>query len=165
VKLLIDKILSLDDGEHHYAFDVPAREIGMDLTEFEGHEIFDHTIHADVTLTKTSHLYCIRFRTTSEPRFLCDRCLAEVRRPVEGEFMAVYSDLKAQSGNAGEEVRLIDVRRSNEIALNQDVMDTLMLAVPSKILCREDCLGLCDQCGADLNQGLCEHRIALNEER
>lgn len=163
MKLLIDKILSLDDGEHHYTFDVPAREMGIDLKDYEGHEIFDNNVRTDVTLTKSNHFYYVRFRTASLPRFLCDRCLCDVRKPVEGDFTVVFSDVKAQEGNAGEEVRLIDVRRTNEIALDQDVIDTLMLAMPSKVLCRDDCKGLCMECGADLNESPCEHHREVLE--
>jgi uncharacterized protein len=31
------------------------------------------------------------------------------------------------------------------------VRDALMLALPARLLCREECLGLCPVCGADLN--------------
>jgi uncharacterized protein len=33
--------------------------------------------------------------------------------------------------------------------------DALLLAMPIKVLCREDCAGLCPTCGADLNAGDC----------
>jgi uncharacterized protein len=35
------------------------------------------------------------------------------------------------------------------------VIEQLHLAIPMKPLCREDCKGLCNQCGADLNEGSC----------
>ena len=31
----------------------------------------------------------------------------------------------------------------------------LILSLPSKVLCREDCRGLCPHCGKDQNEGLC----------
>jgi DUF177 domain-containing protein len=36
--------------------------------------------------------------------------------------------------------------------------DALALALPSQILCREDCAGLCAVCGANLNETGPEHR-------
>lgn len=164
MKLLIEKVLGIEDGEHHYVFDVPARDIGIEEKDFEGHEIFDKLVRADVTLTKTNHVYYIRLKASSEPRLLCDRCLTEIRREVQGTFEVVYSDMKSQTGRSDGEIRLIDVRRANEIALDKDVADTLLLAMPSKVLCREDCRGLCAQCGADLNTEPCEHERAKTDD-
>jgi uncharacterized protein len=35
------------------------------------------------------------------------------------------------------------------------VREELILDMPIKLLCREDCKGLCSKCGADLNEGAC----------
>jgi uncharacterized protein len=35
--------------------------------------------------------------------------------------------------------------------------DALALALPAKVLCRDDCAGLCPRCGADLNAAGAEH--------
>jgi uncharacterized protein len=39
--------------------------------------------------------------------------------------------------------------------LDEHVREELILAYPAKILCRDDCRGLCLKCGADLNDGVC----------
>ena len=49
---------------------------------------------------------------------------------------------------------------ANEIDLTEFVHDTLLLAVPMKILCREDCRGLCPVCGVNRNQTDCQCSIA-----
>jgi uncharacterized protein len=41
------------------------------------------------------------------------------------------------------------------IDLADDVRQTVVLAVPLKLLCKEECKGLCPRCGADLNKELC----------
>ena len=41
------------------------------------------------------------------------------------------------------------------ININDDVRDSLILAVPMKKLCKEDCKGLCYKCGTDLNKNTC----------
>lgn len=48
------------------------------------------------------------------------------------------------------------------VALAEPLLDTrpvvveqIHLGIPMKPLCREDCQGLCGQCGADLNEGPC----------
>ena len=41
------------------------------------------------------------------------------------------------------------------LELDEAVRTALLLELPSRILCKEDCRGLCDQCGADLNINEC----------
>jgi uncharacterized protein len=40
--------------------------------------------------------------------------------------------------------------------LSEAIRQNALLAVPMKPLCREDCSGLCQQCGKDLNKGQCD---------
>ena len=41
------------------------------------------------------------------------------------------------------------------IDLREDVRQALLLSVPVRSLCKSDCLGLCPQCGKNLNEGFC----------
>ena len=43
----------------------------------------------------------------------------------------------------------------NKLDLLPPVEEQMMLEMPSKTLCREDCLGLCPKCGKNLNEGPC----------
>jgi uncharacterized protein len=47
---------------------------------------------------------------------------------------------------------------STIIDITEDVRQTVLIAVPLKLLCREECLGLCPHCGKDLNEGPCDCR-------
>lgn len=159
MKIKLEKILGLDDGEYQFHFESEAREIGIDLKDHEGHEIFDKPVVTDVVLDKTNHIYHVKFHATSEARLLCDRCLEDARKTIEGSFEIIYTDLKSkrEDYNSDTEVRLIETQKANEIVLDKDVTDTLLLEIPIKILCKEDCKGLCADCGANLNDALCEH--------
>ena len=42
------------------------------------------------------------------------------------------------------------------IDLTEGVREDIMLRLPLKNLCSQDCKGLCPQCGKDLNEGRCE---------
>jgi uncharacterized protein len=39
--------------------------------------------------------------------------------------------------------------------LADQVWESLLVLLPIRLLCREDCAGLCPNCGADLNEGPC----------
>ena len=50
----------------------------------------------------------------------------------------------------------IDTHEQDEIDLGQLMREQFYLSLPMKPLCREDCQGLCGQCGIDLNDDTCE---------
>jgi uncharacterized protein len=44
----------------------------------------------------------------------------------------------------------------DEIDVTPLIVEQVMLALPTRPLCAEDCLGLCDSCGANLNRETCD---------
>lgn len=85
---------------------------------------------------------------------VCARCLD----PVVGELVVdlqelyVYPDT-ADSVNAGGDAEVDDDELpvvDDTVDLEQPVRDAVVLALPSAPLCRDDCPGLCSQCGARL---------------
>lgn len=76
----------------------------------------------------------------------CDRCLTPVsyKFSVEAEREL---DLSEEEQPAFLEGKLLDI--------DGLVFHELLLHWPAKILCREDCKGICTVCGTDLNQGEC----------
>jgi uncharacterized protein len=48
---------------------------------------------------------------------------------------------------------------TTDVDLTEVLRDLIMLALPGKHLCREDCRGLCPVCGADLNVQDCGHAV------
>ena len=51
------------------------------------------------------------------------------------------------------------------IDISEDVRQTILLAVPLKLLCRDDCRGLCAGCGANLNTEACRCEAADTDPR
>ena len=82
----------------------------------------------------------------------CRRCLAEVLVPVDLELRVLFSRDHATADDPG--VYPLDPR-APQVNLGEAVAEELSLAVPAFFLCREECAGLCPQCGADLNAGPC----------
>jgi uncharacterized protein len=91
----------------------------------------------------------------------CDRCLNEVAIPVQIPFDLFYAPAKPGEGSAGERElfeRDLDfaIYENDQIDLDELVLEQLELSLPSRVLCREECRGLCPQCGADLNVDQCD---------
>lgn len=83
----------------------------------------------------------------------CDRCLQSVEVPVGVSFAHeiaapseenVQSEEEEQCFMSGYELD-VDALMNNEILIN----------MPVKVLCREDCKGICMVCGKNLNEGEC----------
>jgi uncharacterized protein len=90
----------------------------------------------------------------------CDRCLSEVTIPVEIPFDLFYAPDDPGAGQIGEyELRERDldfaVYENDQIDLDELILEQLELSLPYRILCGENCRGLCPQCGADLNVEQC----------
>ncbi len=91
----------------------------------------------------------------------CDRCLNDVAIPVEIPFDLLYAPADPGEGRPGEHElheRDLDlaVYENEQINLDELVLEQLELSLPSRVLCREECRGLCPQCGADLNVAPCD---------
>lgn len=89
----------------------------------------------------------------------CDRCLKEFERPVHVTFEEqFYPTVDVVSGLPlapfdTEEIFPIDAH--HEVDLTEAIRQNTLAKLPMVTLCREDCQGLCPQCGHDLNLGPC----------
>ncbi len=90
----------------------------------------------------------------------CDRCLNDVPIPAAIPFDLLYTPREAGTAETGEvELHKRDLDfatfENDEINLDDLVLEQIELDLPSRLLCRKDCRGLCSQCGADLNTETC----------
>jgi uncharacterized protein len=97
----------------------------------------------------------------------CDRCLSQVAITAEIPFDLFYAPADAARDQVGErELRERDLDfgfyENEQIDLDELVLEQLELSLPSRVLCREECRGLCPQCGADLNVEQCECKAQID---
>jgi|SRR5215211_2698545 len=89
----------------------------------------------------------------------CDRCLQLVDLPVNADFALEY--ITAPDYESTEVAELTDEELSvavfdgEAIDVDEIVKEQVLLAVPTRMLCREDCKGICPECGSDRNSGEC----------
>ena len=92
----------------------------------------------------------------------CQRCLEEARVGVGGDSRE-YQAHKPEPG--AEEEMTTPYLQGDLLDTDRWGQDTLVLAMPLKVLCREDCAGLCPQCGVDLNVETCACAVREPDER
>lgn len=83
----------------------------------------------------------------------CSRCLEPFRFDFEVDIFEVYTNHPEIA--AADEYEETNLFEGDEIDLTPQILKQVFLEMPMKILCKPDCLGLCSQCGANLNLGEC----------
>jgi len=101
----------------------------------------------------------LRGRLQAGLELQCARCLEPVPREISREFELLYRPLGADAGR--DELSVTDAEaeigyyQGDGILLEDVLREQVLLALPLKITCREDCKGLCPHCGRNLNQEQC----------
>lgn len=97
----------------------------------------------------------------------CARCLDDYTFPLEFPFRVVLTPRNAgvDSGELDEEDLGIGFYEGEEIDVTALVHEQAILALPTRPLCREDCLGLCSRCGANLNGDPCGCTVGAEDPR
>lgn len=85
----------------------------------------------------------------------CARCLAEVEDTVRFLCEKTVADekglLRLENTENDDYVQI----KGGKLDLDAPICDEILLSFPMRILCSEDCKGLCAGCGADLNREAC----------
>jgi DUF177 domain-containing protein len=141
------KISNLRDGEYLYKFNEPVEEIGLENP-------FYNNFKASVKLSKIHNQIILDAELSAYADLECDRCTSLYKKEIKSKYRMVYL-----FGNIEGEPDSLDVtylpEDADKIKLSDDFRDYLILAVPMKKLCKEECKGLCARCGKDLNEGDC----------
>ena len=79
----------------------------------------------------------------------CAKCLEEMQMPIEAKIDAEFT---RQPDPDDPDLYSFE---ASTLELTDAVRDALLLELPLRFVCSEDCLGLCPQCGVNLNKGSC----------
>jgi len=88
----------------------------------------------------------------------CARCLGEVTDTVQADFVELWSypeqaDRHERTAGTGQGQDEDVIRLDGDLLdLEQVIRDTVALSLPASPLCREDCAGLCSECGVRLDE-------------
>jgi len=91
----------------------------------------------------------------------CGRCLGHFSLPIDLDLDVFFLPHRAQEREEEDEVRVSDhdvvvsYYEHDQIDLGESIREQLLLELPMKRLCREDCRGLCPRCGINRNQSPC----------
>jgi uncharacterized protein len=114
-------------------------------------ETFPGDLKLKATLNRESGLLHLDLSAQIEGHFNCDRCGEAFDRPVTAREEYYYS-FDTHSSAVQDSESFVIPKGALEIDVSQEIRDLVMLNLPLRNLCREDCQGLCSVCGVNLNE-------------
>ncbi|MGB9497145.1 MAG: YceD family protein [Dissulfuribacterales bacterium] len=148
-------------GLHLIFEDMPGLLSGIEECRILGPvkgEVFLHRVDGDVHLKgKIAALIVLK----------CDRCLEEYNNKIDASFF--YEFVPGQLTDKENEVTLgskdmeVSFYNGAKIQIGEIFREQILLQIPMRHVCSEDCKGICPGCGAELNREKCRCRKATLE--
>ena len=117
-------------------------------------------VRYELTIADQGTVQSVRGSLATKVEVHCSRCSILCRIDIERSFEVLYSRMGAEA--AGGEAELdakalaLDYYDGDAVDGHRLLAEQIMLALPMKLLCDEQCRGLCSQCGVNLNETECD---------
>jgi uncharacterized protein len=129
-------------------------ELKRDDAAFEGID-YDDNLRIDLNVTKDgTDSVIINGTVKGAVNLTCGRCLEKISQAIDAEFAVIFKEKSAIDSD--DEASDVHSYSNNEIDLKDYLFETIMLELPLKPLCSEDCKGLCPVCGRNKNKEKCD---------
>ncbi len=142
-------------------------QIREDIEGIDPELISREPLVGEIEMVRTADGILVRGELTTAVELQCDRCLEpfiqKVEFEIEEEFQpAIDTGTEAQLPCGEEETRIND---HHILDLTELMRQSIFLALPMHPVCRLNCLGLCDHCGQNLNEGPCDCEESMVDPR
>ena len=127
-------------------FECALEADGLDFPSVVGYSSLPHAVGR---VYNEAGVLRLEGTLTADMTCVCDRCGAEFDSVKETVLDAVIVE---EDTGVNPELFILD---GDEIDLSEILSTLFILDMETKFLCREDCKGLCDRCGKNLNLGSC----------
>lgn len=156
MKLNLSDIARVPGSSSRYIFDEKMAEIEDMLL------LSPVTGHMDVS--STDDVLMLQGVICADLEVLCSRCGMPISLPVRGEFFEdfiIHLPKSHLASPLADETEIAPDARlfyegTLDLNLEELLRQTILVNLPLKPLCREDCQGVCLQCGHRLNDGPCD---------
>jgi len=148
----------------HFIMQLPDRKSRGEEAEEKWEFAFEEMIHFDgqeFTLSSPLKVHAyyswldestlsVRLGVNTHVTGSCVRCLEKAELALSDELLYLYT-LRGK-GSEDEEMIVEVGAFGKTLDIVEQVWESLVLLLPLRLLCKEDCLGLCPSCGANLNE-------------
>jgi uncharacterized protein len=148
LRLDVSYLVKESPGTHkEFDFTFPQLAITEEMTLVD--------IKGKIAISTTEDGVVAEGMLTALTQQVCSRCLEDYWQPLQINFAEIFSSHPLETDNGlGEQPLPSD----GSIDLTPLLRDYAILDIPIRQICREDCLGLCQRCGQNLNEKDCGHR-------
>ncbi len=120
----------------------------------------DDVVKASFALNRAGHTVIVRGQIAGGLGFVCSRCAEEASLQIDHSFTHVFVEVAARAtsvpGEIGEDDDLeVTYYDGDTVDLEPLASEEIVLALPVAPKCSENCRGICQQCGTNLNEGPC----------
>jgi uncharacterized protein len=102
--------------------------------------------------------YLLRGQLAGALTTTCSRCLEPAQLPLQNDVSVLFVEQEPDDADDEEALDAPDVMtfENGVIDLGAELRDEILLAIPTQVLCKEDCAGLCPVCGENRNLTPCD---------
>lgn len=151
MRLNLREIIEIPGGSVPFECDVEA-----DNLDFPAIREYKSAPHAVGRVYNEAGILTIEGTVTADMTCICDRCGTDYDRVKVTEIDATIAE---EDTADNPELFLLD---GDEIDLDEILSTCFILDMDMKFLCKDDCKGLCPECGKNLNLGACSCRKQLD---
>ncbi len=144
MKINLKQIFNIVGESKDIEYDITVGE----LSDIKGYK-FSSPVKVNGRVYNRVGIVNLKYSVDFSLMIVCDRCLNVFLRDYHFDFDHVV--VPSLSGENDDYI----VAEGESIELNEIAVTDLLLQLPTKNLCRDDCKGLCMICGCDLNESEC----------
>ena len=146
----LSNVFSKDEMVYSFEGEIIYSDINLNLEEFE---ILD-PIKYTGEICKVNREYIININTYYTFKTDCDRCLNSTLKDMKTSLSAKLKDYKkTQEDEEDEDI----IYYNNDILdIEKHILMEVLSSLPMKTLCKENCKGLCPECGTNFNEKSCD---------
>jgi uncharacterized protein len=148
--MVID-LITLEKSPFSFSHSFAPDEIDLDIETAK----LKNAVEIEGELTKRIVQVDVKGKIFAQIETECSRCLqtAELKLeiPFEAAFVTAENYTESKEAELKEDDLDVSIFNGDKIDVTELVREQILLNLPEQAFCREDCKGLCEKCGANLN--------------
>lgn len=122
---------------------------------------FKNPVDVAAKVTNTGSNFIVSADINAQFELICSRCLNHFTYDINTNMLEDYcrsSDI-TEAEKDGLDINELIIFDGDFIDISQEVIDSIVMALPMKPICNDNCQGLCTVCGQNLNENKCNCQV------
>lgn len=143
-------LLHLPDGIHHFEQSINSGSLNFSRTD-----VYPNPLNLEAEVNKFGKNIQCKVSIKTIAHYNCHRCLEPFDRPFNFRFELLFHLGKGELETDEEDVVQLPPE-TVEVDMGEWIGENLLLEIPMKLVCNEECKGICPGCGVNLNREACQ---------